>query len=61
MLANIAQEIVSSYLLGIQAAHIIARIMHHDFTIVCTQFTIDTQANLATWQVERFSDVIGVV
>ncbi len=61
VLADIAQEIRWSYLLGIEATHVIARIVQYDFTIAGAQFPIDTQANLATWQIERFSDVIGVV
>ena len=49
VLADIAQEIGCAHLLGIKAAHVIASIVQHDFTIVSTQFTIDTQTNLATW------------
>ncbi len=61
VLSNVPQEIGCGYLFGIETAHVIARIVQHDFAIVRTQLTIDTQANLATWQIERFSNVIGVV
>lgn len=61
MLANMPQKIGGGYLLGIEAAHIVARVMQHDFAIVSTQFTIHTQTNLATRQIKRLANVICVV
>ncbi len=42
VLANMPQEIGGGYLLGIEAAHVVARIVQYDFAIVCTQLTINT-------------------
>jgi len=36
VLANVPQEIGGSHLIGIEAAHVVASIVQHDFTIVST-------------------------
>jgi len=61
VLANVPQEIGGGYLLGIEATHIVARIVQHDFAMISTQFPIDTQTNLATGKIECFPNVISVV
>ena len=60
VLADIGQEIGCGDLLGSKAAHIVSRIVQHDFAIVSPQFPINTQANWATGEIEYFSNVIGV-
>lgn len=47
MLANVPQELGCGHLLGIETAHIVARVMQHDFTVVGTQLTIHAQTDLA--------------
>lgn len=61
MLTNMLQKISGSDLIGIQATHIIARIVQHDLAVVATDLAIDAQCDLAARQVERIADVVGVV
>lgn len=47
--ANVPQEIGCGHLLGIKAAHEVARIVQHNFSIVSTQLAVHAQGNSATW------------
>ncbi|MEQ9379490.1 MAG: hypothetical protein RJP95_01405 [Pirellulales bacterium] len=61
VLADVAQEVGSGDLSGIEAAHEVARVMQQDLAILSEQFTINAQRNAATGQVERFTDVLRVI
>jgi len=58
---DIAQQIVRGDRLGIEAGDEVAHVVRNHFAVWPAQLTIDAQRDAAARQLQRFTNVVGVV
>lgn len=61
VVSDVAEKIKGANAIWIETGDEVPRVVKHDFSIVSYQSTIDPHDNFTIWQIERFSNVVGVV